>query len=102
MKKFKIGDTVKVILGKNKGQIGQIKNIFRKKNQIIVDGINTKFKHIKPTKTGEIGKIIQFDAPIHISNVMLCNENGISSRIGFKMENGIKMRIFKKTQNLVK
>ena len=74
MKKFKIGDNVKVILGKDKGQTGIIKSLSRKKNKIIIEGINTKIKHVKPTRKDEAGKIIQFDAPIDISNVMLCDE----------------------------
>ena len=101
MKKFKVGDTVKVILGKDKGQTGQIKTLFHKKNTVIVEWINTKIKHVKPSKKDEVGKIIQFDAPINISNVMLCDENGVAGKIEFKIENGEKVRIFKKTKKLV-
>jgi large subunit ribosomal protein L24 len=102
MKKIKIGDKVKVILGANKGQTGQVKSLFNKKNKIVVEGINTKIKHIKPTKKDEVGKIIQFDAPIDISNVMLCDENGIISKVGFIFENGTKVRILKKTKKVIK
>jgi large subunit ribosomal protein L24 len=102
MKKIKIGDKVKVILGANKGQTGQVRSLFNKKNKIVVEGINTKIKHIKPTKKDEVGKIIQFDAPIDISNVMLCDENGISSKVGFIFENGTKVRILKKTKKVIK
>ena len=48
MKKLKIGDNVKVILGKDKGKIGTIKTIYHKKNTLIIEGINTKIKHVKP------------------------------------------------------
>jgi large subunit ribosomal protein L24 len=102
MKKIKIGDKVKVILGANKGQTGQVKSLFNKKNKIVVEGINTKIKHIKSTKKDEVGKIIQFDAPIDISNVMLCDENGIISKVGFIFENGTKVRILKKTKKVIK
>ena len=101
MKKFKIGDNVKVILGKDKGQTGIIKILSLKKNKIIIEGINTKIKHVKPTRKDEAGKIIQFDAPIDISNVMLCDENGIVSRVGFTMQDGKKVRILKKTNKLI-
>ena len=101
MKKFKIGDNVKVILEKDKGQTGIIKSLSRKKNKIIIEGINTKIKHVKPTRKDEAGKIIQFDAPIDISNVMLCDENGIVSRVGFTMQDGKKVRILKKTNKLI-
>ena len=50
MKKIKIGDNVKVILGKDKGQIGKIKSLFHKKGKVIIEGINTKIKHVKPSK----------------------------------------------------
>ena len=101
MKKFKIGDNVKVILGKDKGQTGIIKSLSRKKNKIIIEGINTKIKHVKPTRKDEAGKIIQFDAPIDISNVMLCDENVILSRVVFTMQDGKKVRILKKTNKLI-
>jgi large subunit ribosomal protein L24 len=98
MKKFKIGDNVKVILGKDKGQTGIIKSLSHKKNKIIIEGINTKIKHVKPTRKDEAGKIIQLDAPIDISNVMLCDENGIVSRVGFTMQDGKKSKNFKENK----
>jgi large subunit ribosomal protein L24 len=49
MKKLKIGDTVKVILGKDKGKIGTIKTIYHKKNTLVIEGVNTKIKHVKPS-----------------------------------------------------
>ena len=57
MKKLKIGDNVKVILGKDKGKVGTIKTIYHKKNTLIIEGINTKIKHVKPTRKEEAGKI---------------------------------------------
>ena len=50
MKKIKIGDKVKVILGADKGQIGAVKTLFHKKRKLTIEGINTKIKHVKPTK----------------------------------------------------
>ena len=50
MKKLKIGDTVKVILGKDKGKIGTIKTISYKKNNLVIEGINKKIKHVKPPR----------------------------------------------------
>lgn len=65
------GDTVQIISGKYKGQIGKITQILNKKNQIIVENINIKTKHIRPNQKEESGRIINFEAPIHSSNVML-------------------------------
>ncbi len=98
MKKIKIGDNVKVILGDEKGKTGKIKSIINKKNQIIVEGINNKIKHLKPSQKDKIGKIINFSAPLHISNVMICNPEGVVSRIGFINSKKGKLRIFKKTK----
>jgi large subunit ribosomal protein L24 len=101
MKKIKIGDNVKVILGRDRGKIGKIKTLFHKKGKVIIEGINTKIKHVKPSKKDEIGKIIQFDAPLDISNVMLCDENGIVSKVAIKIQDGEKTRIFKKTNKVI-
>jgi large subunit ribosomal protein L24 len=92
------GDTIKVISGKDKGKIGQISKILKQTNQVIVQEINIKKKHIKPKKEGEIGRISQFEAPIHSSNVMLYStEQKIASRTSTKIdETGKKIRILKK------
>lgn len=100
MKKIKIGDNVKVILGRDKNKIGKVQRIFDKK--IIIEGINTKIKHVKPSQKDKIGKIIKFDAPISISNVMVCNEKGLASKISIIFENNKKIRILKKTKELIK
>ena len=67
----KVGDSVKVISGFYKNEIGEVIKINRKTGKIIVKGINFKFKHVKPTTENEIGEIKQFEAPIHHSNVKL-------------------------------
>ena len=65
----KIGDQVKIISGFYKNQTGQILKINKKTGRIIIKGINYKFKHLKPKTQKEIGQIIQFESPIHHSNV---------------------------------
>ena len=67
----KVGDSVKVISGFYKNEIGEVLKINRKTGKIIVKGINFKFKHVKPNTENEIGEIKQFEAPIHHSNVKL-------------------------------
>jgi len=101
MKKLKIGDNVKVILGKDKGKTGTIKSIYHKKNTLIIEGVNTKIKHVKPSRKEEAGKIITFDAPINCSNVMVCNENGETTRVGFTNQENKKVRISTKTKNII-
>lgn len=68
---IKIGDTVKIISGSNKDQIGEVIKVFPNTGKIIVKGINLKFKHCKPNSENEIGEIKQIEAPIHKSNVKL-------------------------------
>jgi len=67
----KIGDQVKIISGFHKNETGEVIKINKKTGKIIVQGINFKFKHVKPNTDNEIGEIKQFEAPIHHSNVKL-------------------------------
>ena len=67
----KIGDNVKVISGFHKNETGEIIKINRKTGKVIIQGINFKFKHVKPNTENEIGEIKQLEAPIHHSNVKL-------------------------------
>ena len=67
----KIGDPVTVISGSASGATGEVIKINRKTGKLIVQGINIKFKHVKPNTENEIGEIKQFEAPIHHSNVKL-------------------------------
>jgi large subunit ribosomal protein L24 len=67
----KVGDQVKIISGFNKNETGEIIKINQKTGKVVVQGINFKFKHIKPNTENEIGEIKQFEAPIHHSNVKL-------------------------------
>ena len=95
---IKKGDTIKVISGKDKGKIGEVTQILRHSNQVIIKDINVKKKHIKPKKEGEVGRISQFEAPIHASNVMLYNlEKKVASRICMQIDaTGTKIRVLKK------
>jgi large subunit ribosomal protein L24 len=67
----KVGDQVTIISGFYKNETGEILKVNKKTGKIIVQGINFKFKHMKPTNENEIGEIKQFEAPIHHSNVKL-------------------------------
>jgi len=67
----KVGDQVKIISGFHKNETGEVTKINRKTGKIIVQGINFKFKHLKPNTENEIGEIKQMEAPIHHSNVKL-------------------------------
>ena len=77
MRKFKIkvGDYVKVIAGSNKDSEGKVVNIIKKNEKVVVEGLNLVKKHVKPNSKNTQGGIEEKEAPIHISNVTLLNEN---------------------------
>ena len=88
---------VKVISGANKGQEGKVLFVNPKKNRLIVEGVNFIKKSTRPTQDNQKGGIIEKEAPIDISNVMVL-QNNVVSRIGYKiLDDGSKVRIFKKT-----
>jgi large subunit ribosomal protein L24 len=94
----KKGDTVKVISGKDKGKQGVILEAYPKKNRVLVEGVNVMKKHAKPSQDNPQGGILNQEAPIHSSNVMpLDPKSGEPTRVGFKIEDGKKVRIAKKS-----
>ncbi len=94
----KKGDTVKVISGKDKGKQGVILEAYPKKERVLVEGVNMVKKHAKPTQANPQGGILNQEAPIHVSNVMPIDpKTGEPTRVGYKVENGKKVRIAKKS-----
>ena len=98
--KIKKGDTVKVIAGKDNHAEGKVISVDAKKGKVLVEGVNMITKHAKPSQTNPNGGIIQREAPIDISNVMLVHK-GQTTRVGFKVENGKKVRFAKKTGEVI-
>ena len=82
--KIKKGDTVKIIAGANKGKEGTVLKVFPKTNRVIVEGVNIIKKHAKPTQTNPDGGILEYEAPIHVSNVMIVDKKSGPTRVGFK------------------
>lgn len=98
--KVKTGDTVRVTTGEDKGKEGKIVKILRDKNKAIVEGVNMVSKHTKPSAQNPQGGISKFEAPIHISNIMLV-ENGETTRVGYRMEGDKKVRFSKKSKEII-
>ena len=98
--KIKVGDTVKVIAGDNKGSEGKVVQIIKDKNRAIVEGVNLVSKHTKPNAQNPQGGIVKKEASIHISNVALV-ENGEAVRVGYKVEEGKKVRFSKKSEKAI-
>lgn len=101
--KIKKNDTVLVMVGKDRGKKGKVIQVLPKENRIVVEGVNTRFRHVKPRRTGEKGQRIEFNAPISSANVMfLCPKCNKPARIGYKvLGKKKKQRICKKCKEVV-
>ena len=95
---IKKNDKVKVIAGKDKGKEGTVEKVFPAQDRVIVKGINIVKKHQKPTNANPNGGIVEVEAPIHVSNVMLIEK---ADRVGFKFEDGKKVRVSKKSGEIL-
>ena len=100
--KIKKGDTVKILTGKDKSKTGKVLIVDLKKDKVLIDGLNMFKKHRKPKKQGEKGETIDIPRPMNISNVsLICSRCGQSTRVGYKLEDGKKVRICKKCKNII-
>lgn len=99
MMKIKTGDTVRVIAGKDKDKEGKVLAV--KDGRVLVEGVNMITKHTKPSAANQQGGIVNKEAYIDASNVMYL-QNGKPTRIGFKVEDGKKVRVAKATGEVIK
>ncbi|WP_099222919.1 MULTISPECIES: 50S ribosomal protein L24 [Listeria] len=98
----KKGDKVKVITGKDKGKEGKVLAAFPKKDRVIVEGINMVKKHTKPSNINPQGGILNVEAPIHVSNVMLIDpKSGEPTRVGYEVKGDKKVRVAKKSGQVI-
>lgn len=97
--KLRVGDTVQVIAGSDAGKTGEIIQILRKENRVIVEGVNMVTKHIKPSQADPEGGIVTREAPIDASNVAYYDSKAKETvKIGYDFDKeGKKFRINKKT-----
>lgn len=103
-KKFKIktGDKVIVITGKDKGKVGKVLKVLPEEEKVIVEGIKLVKKHLKPSQKYPEGGIIEKEAPIHISNVMLVDpKTGKPTRVGIRFEDRRKVRYAKRSEAVI-
>lgn len=94
--RLKKDDTVKIIAGKDKGLTGKIVKIDPVSEMVVVQGANMVKKTMKKKNAQDKGGIMEIEAPIHVSNVALVSKGGVS-KVGYKVENGKKVRFAKKT-----
>jgi len=97
---IRTGDKVKIIAGKDKGKEGKVLATLPYKERVIVERINMVKKATRPTQTNPKGGILEIEAPLHVSNVMIvCTKCSQPTRIGRKREGGVRVRTCKKCGN---
>jgi large subunit ribosomal protein L24 len=101
--RIKKGDTVQVITGKDKGKTGEVLRTLPYENRIVVQGVNIRTRHVKPTQEGETGRIVSEEASLHASNVMLYSTaKQVTSRVEIVVDkDGTKKRRLKKTGEIL-
>lgn len=95
MKKLKIkkGDTVRVLTGNSKNTMGKVLSVNPEKMRVVVEGVNVRKRHMRPTQAHPEGRIAEIEMPIHYSNVMMVDNTGKATRLGSKeIEEGGKTK----------
>ena len=96
--KIKKGDNIVVITGSDKGKKGKVFKVFPDLNKIVIEGVNVKKRHKRPTKSNEKGQIINISLPLNVSNVMLIDpKTNKPTRLGKKLINGKYVRVSKRS-----
>jgi len=98
--KLKKGDKVVVLAGKDKGKTGEITQVMPDAGKAIVDGVNIVIRHTKQSQTSQGGRV-PTPAAIQLSNLAIMDKNGKASRVGFRMEDGVKVRYAKTTGDVI-
>jgi large subunit ribosomal protein L24 len=99
--KIRKGDRVVVLAGKDKGRQGTVSKVFPKDARVLVDGINLVQRHTRPTQFDPQGGIRNKEAPLHVSNVAIVDSKGNPTRVGFREEDGKKVRFAKTTGEVI-
>ena len=98
--KLKKGDKVVVLAGKDKGKQGEIASVLPKDNKAVVEGVNVAIRHTKQSQASQGGRLAKA-MPIDLSNLALLDKNGKATRVGFRMEDGGKVRFAKTTGDVI-
>ena len=93
--------TVKVLSGREKGKTGKVIAVNRKNDTVIVSDVNMVSKALRRKNEQDKGGIIRVEAPLHVSNVALMAKDGKPTRVGFRIENGKKVRYSKRTNEVL-
>ncbi len=98
--KLRKGDKVVVLTGKDKGKTGEIQSVDPKVGKAVVEGINVAIRHVKQSQTDQGGRQPKA-MPIQLSNLAIVDANGKASRVGFREEDGKKVRFAKTTGDAI-
>lgn len=98
---IKKDDTVKVLSGREKGRTGKVISVNHKNETVVVSGVNMVSKTLKRKNEQDKGGITKVEAPLHVSKVALMTKDGKPTRVGFREENGKKVRYSKKTNEVI-
>ncbi|MEW6984571.1 50S ribosomal protein L24 [Colwelliaceae bacterium 6471] len=101
--KIRRDDEVIILAGKDKGKTGKVTKVLVEDSKVYVEGVNLIKKHQKPVpQLQQPGGIVEKEAPLHVSNVAIVNPaTGKADRVGFRVEDGKKVRFFKSNNELV-
>tara|TARA_B100000678_G_C17853158_1_gene359995 strand:- start:20 stop:328 length:309 start_codon:yes stop_codon:yes gene_type:complete len=100
MQKIRKGDKVVVLTGKDKGRTGEVIAVMPKEDRAVVRGINMVRRHQRQTQTQEAG-IVNKEASIHLSNLAIADKDGKPTRVGFKMDGDKKVRVAKRSGDVI-
>jgi large subunit ribosomal protein L24 len=100
MQKIRKGDTVVMLAGKDKGRTGEVLQVLPKEDRAVVRGINVVKRHQRQTQSQEAG-IISKEASVHLSNVSIIDKDGKPTRVGFQVVDGKKVRVAKRSGEVV-
>ena len=98
--KLKKGDTVMVMTGKDKGKTGEIVRVLPKDGKAVIEGVNMAIRHTRQSQNAQGGRLPKA-MPIHLSNLAFVDKNGKAARVGFRIEDGKKVRYAKTTGDTI-
>ena len=101
--KVRKNDTVQVLAGREKGKRGKVSRVLAKDDRVVVDGLNLRKRHTRPRRPGEQAGIVEFPAPLHVSDVaVVCPKCGKGTRVGFRiLTDGQKVRYCKRCDEVL-
>ena len=99
--KIKKGDRVVLLTGKDKGRTGNVAKVMPKDSRVVISGLNMVQRHTRPSQSDPQGGIKHKEASVHVSNVAIVDSNGKPTRVGFKVEDGKKVRVAKTTGEVI-